>query len=192
MTISRAFYMGVYHVTEAQYDAVMWNKDKESNYPAGGHSWNDAMAFCKKLSEMTKKRVRLPTEAQWEYACRAGTTTAFFFGDDSDKLADYAWYGENSDDKYHPVGQKKPNPLGLYDMYGNAWQWCSDWFSEKYDSSAKVDPQGPATGEKRVMRGSSFCKDYGGWESRSASRDFRDPNAGGPVGFRVLVPAGRD
>ena len=128
---------------------------------------------------------RLPTEAEWEYACRAGTTTAFSFGDDESKLGDYAWFDRNTfyaGEKYaHKVGFKKPNPWGLYDMHGNVWEWCSDWFSGNL--SGGVDPVGPGGGSGRIIRG-------GGWKSdsvlcRSALRNEFGPLDRGVLGFRV-------
>jgi len=157
VTISKPFYMGVTEVTQEQYQAVMsknpsWSKGATN--PVDGVSWNDATEFCKKLSEKTHQTVRLPTAAEWEYACRAGTQTAFSFGDDPAELGDYAWWDGNSAKTTHPVGQKKPNAWGLYDIHGNVLEWCVDWFGE--DPKGPVtDPSGPATGTLRVQRGGS-------------------------------------
>jgi len=117
-------------------------------------SWEDAVEFCRKLSELPAERAagfayRLPTEAEWEYACRAGTTTAYSFGDDSAELGEYAWYAENSGGRTQPVGQKKPNPWGLYDMHGNVWEWCQDWHAA-YPTGSVTDPTGPSSGSFRV------------------------------------------
>ena len=174
VAISKPFYMAVYPVTQEQYEKVTGKNPshfKGAQNPVENVNWDDAVGFCKHLSQKTGKTVQLPTEAQWEYACRAGSTTRFCYGDDNDdsKLGDYAWYTGNSGGTTHPVGQKKPNDWGLYDMHGNIWQWCSDLYDEKYyANSPKTDPQGPATSSARVLRG-------GGWGaspalSRSATR----------------------
>ena len=129
--ISRPFFMAVYPVTQEQYKAVMGtnpSKIKGDTQPVECVSWDDAHVFCKKASAKTGRQFRLPTEAEWEYACRAGTTSAYFFGDDAKDLGDYAWY-TNSKGTTHPAGQKKPNPWGLYDIIGNVGQWCEDAFT---------------------------------------------------------------
>jgi formylglycine-generating enzyme required for sulfatase activity len=177
VTISKPFYMGVTEVTQAQYEAVMGKNPSEfkgATNPVEMVSWNDATAFCKKLSEKTRQAVRLPTEAEWEYACRAGAQTAFSFGDDPSALGDYAWHLGNSEMMTHPVGQKKPNAWGLYDMHGNVWEWCADWYVP-YPKGAVTDPSGPATGNRgeRVVRGGSW--NYSETEYfRCAFRNFYD------------------
>jgi formylglycine-generating enzyme len=205
VTISKSFYMGVYEVTQGQWTAVMgttpWkDNDKEKDSVKEGEAnaatyinWNDASDFCKKLSTKTGKAVALPTEAQWEYACRAGTKTRFYYGDDIDDyrgLADYGWYRKNSWDageRYaHAAGQRKPNAWGLYDMHGNVFEWCSDWFADSYSNAGKADPVGPASGTLRVLRGGSFFN-YG-LRCRSAYRHSTAPTTGWRVsGFRVTV-----
>jgi formylglycine-generating enzyme required for sulfatase activity len=158
VTISKPFYMGVTEVTQAQYEAVMGTNPshfKGATNPVENVSWNDATEFCKKLSEKTRQVVRLPTEAEWEYACRAGTQTAYSFGDDPSALGDYAWWDGDIPLTTHPVGQKKPNACALYDMHGNVWEWCADWYGG-YPKGPATDPSGPATGGRRVMRGGSW------------------------------------
>ena len=159
---------------------------KGTQNPVETVSWNEATEFCKKVSQKTGKTVRLPTEAQWEYACRAGTKTRFSFGGDAEDLGNYAWYDGNSDRATHPVGQKIPNDFALYDMLGNVWQWCADWSSEDYSEAKGTDPTGPASGAARVLRGG--CWNVGPQACRSACR-----GGNGPVGrnyyngFRVVV-----
>jgi formylglycine-generating enzyme required for sulfatase activity len=137
------------------------------NRPVIDVSWNDANDFCKWLSGITGEKVHLPTEAQWEYACRAGTT-----GDRYGELDEIAWYKKNSGKKTHPVAQKKPNAFGLYDMLGNVWEWCNDWYGE-YPGKAVVNPTGPKSGTSRVMRGGSWVGI--GRFVRSAYRVWFDP-----------------
>ena len=186
------FYLGKYPVTQEQYQAIMGNnpskfKDNPKN-PVENVNWNDAQEFCQKLNDKTKKNYRLPTEAEWEYVCRAGTQTRYYFGDDEKLLGEYAWYKENSGLKTHPVGQKKPNNWGLYDMSGNVWEWCEDGWHENYEN-APTD--GTAWNENhsvtniRVLRGGSW--DAYPRNCRSASRYFLDYRSFA-YGFRVVSP----
>jgi sulfatase modifying factor 1 len=198
VTISKAFYMQTTEVTQGQWKAVMgtepWKGQqavKEGpNYAATYVNWDDAVAYCKKLSEKEGKTYRLPTEAEWEYACRAGTKTAWSFGDDEKALGDYAWYRENAydiDEMYaHQVELKKPNAFGLYDMHGNVWEWCHDYYVEDYyKQSPEQDPRGLASGSSRVLRGGSWV--YDSRDSRSAFRDGRDAGSrNGVYGFRLV------
>ena len=152
-------------------------------------SRDDAEAFCRRLSQREGRVYRLPTEAEWEYACRAGTTTAFQFGENESGLAEYGWYKENTYDvgeRYaHEVGQKKPNAWGLHDMHGNVWEWCTDWFNyDYYDVSPVDDPPGPASGTSRVVRGGSWGCDA--FRCRSAYRSLLPADTRYDfVGFRV-------
>ncbi|MCY2928864.1 MAG: formylglycine-generating enzyme family protein [Planctomycetota bacterium] len=220
VTISRPFYMGVYEVTQQQYERVMGENPSqhktirgwEAEYridvmnanparhsggrnPVDSVQWEAAAEFCLKLSETVGRRVRLPTEAEWEYACRAGTSTAFNTGQTlSPDQASYNFnyerpHGASWPTETVPVGSFKPNAWGLYDMPGNVFEWCSDWSDEGYYAkSVKVDPRGPATGRLRVLRGGAylfpvrFC--------RSASRydlSLRNGAADDCLGFRVVV-----
>ncbi|ELP56163.1 SUMF1/EgtB/PvdO family nonheme iron enzyme [Microcystis ichthyoblabe FBCC-A1114] len=198
-----SFAIGKYPVTQAQYEAVMgtnpshfknnsWLKNNLQN-PVENVSWNDAQAFCQKLSQITGKTHRLPTEAEWEYACRAGTTTRYYFGDDASQLGDYAWYKGNSQNTTHPVGQKKPNAWGLYDMIGNVWEWCEDNWHDNYIGAPK-DGSAWLTNDNDypILRGGCW---YNGPDGcRSAYRDFslyRRDGLSNSYGFRVVCGAGR-
>jgi formylglycine-generating enzyme required for sulfatase activity len=167
VTLSKPFYMGRTEVTQGQWKKVMGTEpwkgqdyvQEGDDYPAVYVSWDDAVAFCKKLSDMEGKTYRLPTEAEWEYACRGGTNTAFSFGDDEADLGEYAWFGGNADAfNAHRVAQKLPNPFGLHDMHGNVWEWCSDWKGD-YPSTPLRDPRGPSSGSFRVLRGGSWLNE---------------------------------
>jgi formylglycine-generating enzyme required for sulfatase activity len=150
VTISKPFYMGVTEVTQAQYQAIMHrnpSKFRDAANPVEWISWYDAADFCKKLSGKIRQAVRLPTEAEWEYACRAGSKTKFCFGDADEDLGDYAWYYDNSGRTTQAVGQKKPNAWGLYDMHGNVSEWCSDW----HDRERVADLP-----RERVLRGGNW------------------------------------
>jgi formylglycine-generating enzyme required for sulfatase activity len=192
VTLTKGFWLGVYPVTQAQWQAVMKSNPsrfKGDDRPVEQVSWYDCQEFCRKLSVREGKTYRLPTEAEWEYACRAGTTTAYCFGDDPAQLGEYAWYRGNSNQKTHPVGQKKANAWGLYDMHGNVWQWCLDWYGD-YPGSDQVDPQGPAWGPARVVRGGCWGLDPR--SCRSAHRYWDVPgNRYFALGCRLaLVPSG--
>ena len=152
--------------------------------------WKDAVAYCKWLSDQTGKRYRLPTEAEWEYACRAGTTTEYSFGDGENSLEmeEYGWWAVNSGRNTHEVGSKKPNPWGLHDMHGNVWEWCADWYGEDYYSKTpETDPGGPSSGKYRVLRGGSWSRLTS--FLRSAYRSYDRPLSPGRgddgFGFRV-------
>ena len=171
-----SFYMDKYLVTQEEYRRVMeknpsrWKADKN---PVEQVRWSDAVKYCNARSRLEKLKpcydlqtwrcnfdangYRLPTEAEWEYACRAGTKTDYFFGNNPSKLDDYAWFKENSGGKPRPVGRKPPNPWGLYDMYGNVWQWCNDFYKvDYYQESPEENPKGPRAGETKVVRGGAW------------------------------------
>ncbi len=187
-----AFYIGKYEVTQAQWNAVMGGNPsavKGNDLPVDSVSWNDAQAFCQKLSEMTGKAYRLPSEAEWEYACRAGTTEAY-----SGDLDALGWYDKNSGGKAHPVGGKQPNAFKLYDMHGNVWEWCEDVY---HDSFGEQNGDPPADGSAWVKGGD---RDYrilrgGGWKyaakfARSSNRGrWTIKERGSSYGLRVAVSA---
>ena len=192
VSITKPFYLGETEVTQEQYQKVMGTNPsqfKGPQNPVEKVSWTDAVEFCRKLSAMPAEKTaghvyRLPTEAEWEFACRAGTTTAYGFGDDASRLGDYGWFDDNSGSKTHPVGEKKPNGWGLYDMHGNVYEWCQDWYGA-YPSGSATDPTGATSGSVRVSRGGSwkliarYC--------RSAIRAWSTPEDRYDIlGFRVL------
>jgi formylglycine-generating enzyme required for sulfatase activity len=195
--IMKPFYLGVTEVTQGQWEAVMgtrpWSRKdyvKEgSDYPATYLSWDDAVRFCQRLSTKEGGTYRLPTEAEWECACRGGSTSVYHFGDDASRLGDYAWFADNAyklKEMYaHQVAQKKANAFGLHDMAGNVWEWCADWYDKDYYAgSPPDDPKGPASGSLRVLRGG--CWFYGPGLCRSADRGRHSPvNRHLFLGFRV-------
>ena len=191
VTISKAFYLGKYEVTQAQWEAVMGSNPalvKGPNNPVEHVFWDDVRAFIRKLNQKEgHNRYRLPTEAEWEYAARAGTSTAYSFGDDKNKLSDYAWYDGNSAHSPHPVGEKQPNPWGLHDMHGNVWEWVQDWYGEKYyGSSPGTNPKGPGSGSYRVIRGGSWF--IRAVDCRSAARaNFSPHNRESYLGLRLAL-----
>ena len=193
--ITKAFYLGKYEVTQEQWKAVMGANPsafKGPKNPVEQVSWDDCQKFLNKLnvkSSAAEGVFRLPTEAQWEYACRAGSKTGYCFGDRESALGGYAWYGANSRNSTHPVGKKKPNSWGLYDMHGNVYEWCEDWYEcDYFRKSPTDDPTGPTTGSYRVFRGGNWAN--AGVDCRSAHRGFGELSTGSLRGFRVArVPA---
>jgi formylglycine-generating enzyme required for sulfatase activity len=204
VTISRGFWMGKYEVTQGEYESVTGSNPSlflgDPNRPVERVFWFDATNYCAVLTQ--RERVagriaansvyRLPTEAEWEYACRARTSTRFSNGDDPGytNLTSYAWYFANSGGTTHAVGQKLPNAWGLYDMHGNVWEWCQDYF-DVYPGGIALDPQGPATGGDRVIRGGDWYGNYPGARyCRSAGRFYFlywiDMYYFG-IGFRVVL-----
>jgi formylglycine-generating enzyme required for sulfatase activity len=187
VTITKPFYIGVREVTRLQYATVMGDDladVKGPQRPKERASWTNAQEFCLNLSQKENVKYRLPTEAEWEYACRAGTTTEFYWGDDFD--GGYAWVVRNSGGTARDVGTRRPNPWGLFDMIGNAGEWCEDWYAEAYaGNDAQVDPKGPAAGKYRVLRGGSWNDAQE--DCRATSRDYRNPDSrNGNLGFRVV------
>ena len=186
VTISKPFYMTSCTVTKEQV-AQLAGEDpaavKDPRNPAA-ETWFAATNWCRMAGDKAGRVGRLPTEAEWEYACRAGSTNSFFFGEDDKtftRASDYAWFGTNGVHVY-AVGQKKPNAWGLYDMYGNVFQWVSDWYGP-YTAQMEIDPQGPAEGTMRVLRGSAYDR----VPSRSSGRARHPPSATMKAGFRVVL-----
>lgn len=193
--ISSPFYIGVTEVTQAEWHAVMGNRPWAGQGEGAGSdpkcaasyiTFADANEFCRRLSKLDGLKYRLPTEAEWEYAARGGSSALFFFGDDPAMLGEYGWYSDNAKG-VQPVGKLKPNGYGLYDTCGNVFEWCSDWYSAQYYSfSPPVDPTGPGTGQDKIVRGGSwfnsarFC--------RSAFRsDTTTEKFASDVGFRIVL-----
>jgi formylglycine-generating enzyme required for sulfatase activity len=198
VTISEPFFMQTTEVTQGQWKAVMGNnpssfKDCGDNCPVENVSWDDIQDFIKKLNRKGEGTYRLPTEAEWEYAARAGSQTAFSNGDIAEKecgndpnLSKAGWYCGNAGGKTHEVGQKQPNAWGLYDMHGNVWEWCQDWYGN-YPFGAVTDPTGPDSGSSRVLRGGSWGS--GARICRAARRSSSSPGYGGSnCGFRLVRP----
>jgi formylglycine-generating enzyme required for sulfatase activity len=156
VTLTASFYLSSTEVTQAQWLAMMSNDRsffKGAQLPMEKVSWQDAVLFCQKLSEKEGRRYRLPTEAEWEYACRAGILSATAT---DVPLSDIAWYSDNADESTHPVALKKPNSRGLYDMLGNVAEWVADYYEAQYSNAPVTDPKGPERGTYRVMRGGSW------------------------------------
>ncbi|MBI3831829.1 MAG: formylglycine-generating enzyme family protein [Planctomycetes bacterium] len=194
VTLAQPFYMGKYEVTQEQYAQLIGSNPsyiKGQPLPISNVSWDDTQEFFKKLTAQTKQSIRLPTEAEWEYSCRAGTRTKYYSGDTEADLARVAWHGVNSKETAQPVGQKEPSVFGLFDMHGNLWEWCQDWYEEDYYShSPAQDPQGLTQGNYRVLRGGSWHYDPG--SCRAAYRFKHPPNERmSYYGFRVRMNASK-
>lgn len=188
VTISQPFYLGIFEVTQEQWQAVMGDNPSlfqgDPRLPVEQVWWTDVQKFIDKLNAMEGgSKYRLPTEAEWEYAARAGSTTAYSFGDDPQRLPDYAWYKANAGGRTHPVGQLQPNAWGLYDIHGNVWEWVQDWYGTYPDAPA-TDPHGPPSGTHRMRRGcgwnnfASFCRTANRYSVPGYRDDF--------LGFRLV------
>ena len=158
--LTKPFYLGICQVTQREWQAVMGKNPshfKGDDRPVEEVSWDDCQKFIGALNHRENIwKYRLPTEAEWEYACRASSTTRYCFGDSAAQLGRYAWFDDNSGDETHPVGTKAPNAWGLHDMHGNVWEWCEDWYDDDYSKGEVSDPQGPSDGSYRVYRGGSW------------------------------------
>jgi len=199
VTISHGFWLGKYELTQEQWQAVMgstpWSGLKhvqsKPDHPAVHISWDDIQGLIATLNQTAGDSLyRLPTEAEWEYACWAGTNNldGWLLGDEGSELGDYAWYADNARDAgenyAHAVGMKQPNPWGLHDMHGNVGEWCQDWSGE-YPDAAQIDPTGPSEGSFRVYRGLGFYSEA--WVTRAALGGHSTPNAGlGHNGARLV------
>lgn len=182
--ITRAFEIGKYEVTQAVWESVMgtnYSEFKGADRPVEYVSWPDAQEFLRRLNaKQDGYRYRLPTEAEWEFAARAGTTGAY-----PGEVDDLGWYYENSAEQTHPVGQKKPNPWGLYDMSGNVYEWTQDWYDKSYyQSSPATDPMGPASGRFRTIRGGSWVDSR--TNARVSKRDYFEDASDFHIGFRCV------
>jgi len=181
------FYIGKYEVTQKLWKEVMGSNPsrfKGDDRPVEQVSWNDVQEFIRKLNKKTGGNYRLPTEAEWEYAARGGAKSRGYKYAGSNNIGEVAWYDVNSGT--HEVGTKKPNELGIYDMSGNVWEWCSDWKGD-YSSGSQTNPTGPSSGSSRVYRGGSWINIA--WHCRVANRNLSSPfNSDDNLGFRLVVP----
>jgi sulfatase modifying factor 1 len=189
VVIRAGFWLGTTPVTQAQWKGVMCTKPsyfKGEDRPVEEVSWDEAVEMTARLAgQIPGIYSRLPTEAEWEYACRAGTETRWSFGEDEAALEQHAWYDKNCDGQTHPVGLKRPNGWGLKDMHGGVWEWCQDWFGP-YPGESVLNPTGPENGSNRVIRGGSWG--YSARDCRSAYRSGYDPGGRGRnLGFRLVL-----
>lgn len=177
-------------VTQEQWLSVMGNspsqfKECGINCPVENVSWLDVQEFIRRLNRLEgTDKYRLPTEAEWEYACRAGSSTKYSFGDNAAILDEYAWYRNNSGWRPHPVGQKKPNAWGLYDMHGNVWEWCQDWQGD-YPAGEVTDPKGPPSGHHKIIRGGSWLDGASILESSFRGQEYHVIRSN-DIGFRLV------
>lgn len=198
-TLTKGFWLGQYPVTQAQWQSVISQNPSRflllnsMNHPVENISWYDSLHYCEQLNGLfsnelpAKYQFSLPTEMQWEYACRAGTLSSFYTGDSESDLARAAWYAGNSADQTHPVGEKSPNAWGLYDMHGNVFEWCYDT-SAPYPKMPVIDWVGKGMGITRVLRGGGWSESYSSGGLRSASRGGAPPETKQPwIGFRICL-----
>ena len=186
VTLTKSFYMGKHQITQDVWEMVMANNPSQTlgkNFPVTDISWNDCKNFIAKFNYLTKENCRLPTESEWEFACKAETNWAYSFGDNI--TPNDANYAGSKTSKIMPIGQYSPNNFGLYDMHGNVWEWCEDWFGD-YPKKSSTNPKGIAEGTYRVLRGGSF--DYNEMYARSSARNFNFPfDRTNDYGFRLAL-----
>lgn len=202
VTLTKPFYVGTTEVTQGQYLKVIGKnpsnfqkgtvrEDDSSDYPVDSVTWQNAVDFCRKLNEMPEEKAagrsyRLPTEAEWEYACRAGSSGPYNAIEEPEQLHHAAWYKANAENTTHPTGVLKPNSWGLYDMHGNVWEWCHDHYQKRYEKEPATDPRGPKFGSEHVVRGGSFLSKQN--HARSASRlGHASDHTAIDCGFRVVL-----
>lgn len=193
VSVAYSFFVSCFPVTQEQYAALTGENPSgfrhAANLPVENVSWTDAKNFCQKLTEITGRLVRLPTETEWEYVCRAGSGSEYFFGDDEKDLKEYAWFEDNANEKTHPVGLKKPNAWNVYDIVGNVWEWCEDvWQSDYTDYPADGSPnlKNIARQLRRAVRGGSWAMNAFRCRSSYRSFDWHD-NQTEKLGFRVVM-----
>ena len=187
--ISKPFWLGKHEVTQQQWEAVMGSNPSKfagkPQNPVEQVNWQDCQAFLGKLGARSGRTCRLPTEAEWEYACRAGTASEFCCGDDATELLSYAWFSANAGGSTQPVGRKKPNAWGLHDMHGNVSEWCNDRYAP-YEKDAQTDPKGPPGGDRRITRGGIW--QFNALMARSSARSLAGDVVKWPnLGFRVCL-----
>ncbi len=192
VTIAQPFYLGCCEVTQRQWTELIGSNPSRfpgATRPVENVSWNDCQRFLAALAKKTGRAAALPTEAQWEYACRAGSTTRWYFGDDERAIGAHAWVGANAHGATHAVGTKPPNAWGVYDLCGNVWEWCADWYGRPDPATVAIDPVGPAAGTARVLRGGAWGDDAN--QARSAYRNSMGPDQHNPgTGFRCVLLTG--
>ena len=191
VTISNAYYIGETVVTQELWIAIMGNNPscfRNDKKPVECVSWNDCQIFISKLNEVTGNKFRLPTEAEWEFAAHGGNDSHNYNYSGSNNLSNVAWFDDNSGEETHEVATKKSNELGIYDMSGNVWEWCSDWFGD-YSSSDQLNPQGPMYGKRKVVRGGDYGSDSTLCKVRLRFASQLPDKRGKNIGLRLVLSA---